>query len=103
MGIFLPIDPHNFQVLQTYMNVYKHILGDKIKISKSTIIPIRVFSILDWLCYIGYIISKPREIMQCVDAPIGIWLFKQVIEDYCLDKVSKRISSWKTKHLSFIA
>lgn len=102
IGIFLPVDYHSFQAFQQCITTYEHASSAKPNLAKSTIIPIGVSPIPNWLKATSCILAKPGDITRYLGAPIGVRLPKSKIQEYCLDRVGKRISSWKAKHLSFM-
>lgn len=103
MAIFLPADPHSFQAFHNYITIYEQASGAKLNISKSTVIPIGISPTPQWLHNTGCIIAKPGGITHYLGVPIGVRLSTTQIQSYCLDRVCKQISSWKTKLLSFIS
>lgn len=68
-----------------------------------TVLPIGIPSTPEWMRNTGCIIAKPGKIICYLGEPIGVRLSRMQVQDYCLDQVCKRISNWKSKHLSFPA
>lgn len=102
MAIFLPTDHTSFQAFYHCISVYEHASGAKLNINKSIALPIGTPT-PEWLKTIGCIIAKPGEVLRYLGAPGGVRLSRTQVQDYCLDRVCKRISKWKSKHLSFPA
>lgn len=49
VGIFIPVDEHNFQKLQEALRVYKLVSREKLNLEKSVVIPLAMTTIPQWL------------------------------------------------------
>ncbi|CAM6117704.1 unnamed protein product [Calypogeia fissa] len=54
-----------------------------------------------WIDGTGCAISGSGEIQKYLGAPLGIDIHPTKLHDYCLDKISARLTSWSSKLLSF--
>lgn len=88
--------------MQEILHLYEVASGAKMNLYKSIIIPLEVPAIPQWIHDTGCTISRPKEIQKYVGAPFGQQLKSFELHNFCLDRVSKRISSWSDKLLSFI-
>lgn len=70
-------------------------------LAKTVIIPLGMDTILQWVYDTGCKVSTTGEIQWYLGAPIGYKLRPFEMHNFCLDKISKRISGWSNRLLSF--
>lgn len=70
-------------------------------LAKATIIPIGLSPIPQWVHDIGCKVGSPSEVQRYLGAPIGYQVRHFDLHNYCLDKISKRISGWSNRSLLF--
>lgn len=73
----------------------------KPNLSKSSILPIGLTDIPQWLCDKEFKILAPRLILRHLRVPIGYQVSTHSLLNYCLDKVNDRIAIWKECRNSF--
>lgn len=101
VDIFIPVDETCFKWLQDALRIYELALGAKLNLEKSVIVPLALLSILQWLRDIGCTISQPGEILKYLGAPFGLQIRATNMYNFCLDRISKRISGWANRLLTF--
>lgn len=102
LGVLLPASPQNFQELKDVLNLYEWASGAKLNIQKSIVIPIELDPIPQWVIDKGCQLIAPGTITKFLGAPLGVSFKPHQIQDFCLDRVCKRITGWQTKHISFV-
>lgn len=100
--VFIPTKERNFTKLQEALNLYELASGAKLNLAKSVIIPLALPKIPQWLHNTSCSINKPREIHKYLGVPFGYQLKKIEMYNFCLDQISKRISGWAKKLLTFM-
>lgn len=101
VGILILATKSHFQEVEECIHLYERAFGAKLNLRKSLALPIGFSVISSWLQAKGCIFYKPGEISRYLGAPIGYQVQQSKLLDYCLNYVSKRIASWKGKHVSF--
>lgn len=101
VGIFIPADEHSFVKLQEALSLYEKASGAKLNLAKLVIVPIALITIPQWLRDTGCSISQPGEVQKYLGAPFGQQLRPTNMYNFCLDRISKRISGWANRLLTF--
>lgn len=101
VGIFIPVD-EDFTKLQEALHLYEWASGEKLNLAKSVIIPLTLAMIPQWLKDTGCSISKPREIQKYLHAPFGLWIKRNEMYNFCIDRINKHIFGWTNIILTFI-
>jgi hypothetical protein len=101
VGLFLPASPSAFQTLRRCLELYELASGAKLNLQKSVAIPIAAEPTPDWLQDTGCIVAKPGVVYKYLGAPFGLKLTPQIIQDFCLDKVTKKLAQLSSLHLSY--
>lgn len=102
LGIFIPTNEATFNKLQGIFGIYETMAGEKMNFRKTVIIPLSMDSIPQWIHNLGCKISGPGEIQRYLGAPIGNLLKQSDMHNFCLDKISNRISGWSNRLLSLL-
>lgn len=101
MGIMIPAQPEFFKQVEDCILLYERASGAKLNIQKSTIIPLGMSIIPQWLRDKGCVILPEGDITRYLGAPLGYNVSAKKIQEFCLDRVCRLISSWKGRHISF--
>lgn len=101
MGITIPAQSKCFKQVEDCISLYELAWGAKLNIRKSTIIPLGLHVIPQGLIDKGYVSLPEGNLRRYLGAQLGYNVYGRNIQDYCLDCVCKRISSWKGWHTSF--
>jgi hypothetical protein len=101
VGVFIPANQNAFNELQSHINLYEKASGAKLNLKKSIIVPIAMQRIQDWLNEIGCIIAAEGEVIKYLGAPYGNKLTSQTTQKFCLDKLTKRITTYAPQFLTF--
>lgn len=101
LGIFILTIEHNFTKLEEIIMLYEQALRPKLNIHKSTVIPLGINTVRQWLHNKGCQILEQGDIIKYLGAPLGFNILSQKLHNFCLHRVCKCISSWQTKHISF--
>lgn len=102
VSIFIPVLEASFLEVKNCVRLYEQAFGAKLNLHKSSVLPISLTAIPQWLHDKGCTIFNIGEISRYLGAPIGSSVLNHQLIDYCLSNVGKRISLWKDKHLSFV-
>jgi hypothetical protein len=101
VGIFIPAAESAFSELQNCLTYYEEASGAKLNLQKSIITPIAMDAIPQWIKSTGCSITKDGEIHKYLGAPFGTNLASAAIQNFCLDKLAKRITALKPRCISF--
>jgi hypothetical protein len=99
--IFIHANQNAFNELQSHINLYEKASGAKLNLEKSIIVPIAMQRIPDWLNETGCIIAAEGEVIKYLGAPYGNKLTSQTTQKFCLDKLTKRITTYAPQFLTF--
>lgn len=101
IGILILATPQCYVEVESCIRLYELTSGAKLNISKSIVLPIGLSNIPQWLQDKGSVIISPGTILTYLGAPLGVNISPSQITDFCLDRVSKRLSTWKSRTISF--
>lgn len=101
IGILIPATQQSFIEVEDSIAVYERAFGAKLNMHKSTIIPIGLADIPQWLTDKRCVITKEGKILQYQGAPLGTKISLANIQSCCLDWVGKCIASRSGKGISF--
>lgn len=101
MGILIPTISTSFQEVKSCIALYKMASRAKLNIHKSIMIPIGFSQIPSWLQEKGCKLLEQGEITRYLGASLGYLVPQVKLLDYYINKLSKRIASWKEKNISF--
>ncbi|KAL3688085.1 hypothetical protein R1sor_014394 [Riccia sorocarpa] len=100
-GVTIRAEQEDFQELQEAIRCYECISGAKLNLKKSTVIPLGLSEVPDWLTRTGCHIAKKGEIIRYLGFPIGWGISEDDQKAYVTSKMKKKLGSWKYKLLSF--
>ncbi|KAL3678974.1 hypothetical protein R1sor_021930 [Riccia sorocarpa] len=100
-GVMVKAEAENFNELQEAVRIYKRISGAKLNLRKSTIIPLGLSEIPDWLQRTGCHIARKGEIIRYLGFPIGWGITEEEQKDFVMGKMKKKLNNWKFRRLSF--
>jgi hypothetical protein len=75
--------------------------SSKLNLQKSVITPIALDNIPGRIHNTGCLILKDGKITKYLGAPFGNNLSSAVVQNFCLDKLAKRIKALKPRNISF--
>jgi hypothetical protein len=101
VGVFIPANQSAFNELQSHIQLYEKASGAKLNLEKSIIVPIALQQIPDWLTETRCIIAAEGEVIKYLGAPYGNKLTSQTTQKFCLEKLSKRITTYAPQFLTF--
>jgi hypothetical protein len=101
LGIFIPASEEAFQAVQAILQQYKLATGAKLNLHKLVVIPMALQEIPTWLSTSGCILSPLGAVQKYLGAPFGWALTAGQLHLFCMEKLSKRLSTWATKLLTF--
>jgi hypothetical protein len=101
VGIFIPALELAFNKLYKCLSLYEAASGAKLNFQKSTIIPIAIENIPDWIHRTGCSILKDGEIHKYLNSPFGNNLSSAATQNFCLEKLGKRIVAFKPRSILF--
>jgi hypothetical protein len=101
VGLFIPASPAAFQTLWRCLEIYELASGAKLNLQKSVAIPIAAEPTPDWLQATGCIIAEPGVVYKYLGAPFGLKLTPLIIQNFCLDKLTKKLAQLSSLHLSY--
>lgn len=100
-GVFIPTTKTAFDELRVHLNLYEQASGAKLNLEKSIIVPIALTANPDWLETTGCIIAEDREVIKYLGAPYGSNITSIAVQNFCLDKLCKRIQTYSSQHITF--
>jgi hypothetical protein len=98
---FIPATKDAFSKLQEHLKLYEQALGARLNLQKAIIVPIAEQNRQSWLGNTGYIIADHREIIKYLGAPYGTKITVLQIQNFCLEKLSKRITTFLPQFIAF--
>jgi hypothetical protein len=101
VGIFIPATEPAFNSLRICIAHYEEASGAKLNIQKSIITPIAIEGIPDWIHNTGCAVANDGEIHKYLGAPFGVNLSTAAVQNFCLDKLAKRITTLRPKSISY--
>lgn len=101
MGIFVYNSEENYNRIRDVISEYERCSRAKLNASKSELIPLFEFPLLDWIYNIGCCILRAGEVTKYLGCPIGLAISLAQELDLLLGKVQKRLRHWSNKLLSF--
>lgn len=101
MGILIPADAGSFQEVEDCLQLYEKALGAKLNLPKSSISPIGLTDIPQWLLDKGCKILAPGVILRHLGASAGYQVSLPSLLNYSLDRVHDSIACWKEHHILF--
>jgi hypothetical protein len=102
IGIFIPASEISFIELRNCIAQYKAASGAKLNLQKSIKIPIAMETIPRWITETGSSIAQEGQIYKYLGAPFGLNLMTSAVQNFCLDKLAKRITALKPHNISFL-
>ncbi|KAL3687495.1 hypothetical protein R1sor_013804 [Riccia sorocarpa] len=100
-GVMVRADEQDFQELQDAVRCYESISGAKLNIKKSTVIPLGLTEIPEWLTRTGCHVARKGEIIKYLGFPIGWGISEEEQNEFVLNKLTKKLGNWKFRLLSF--
>ncbi|KAL3680315.1 hypothetical protein R1sor_023271 [Riccia sorocarpa] len=100
-GVMLDAAPENLRTLQETIGIYEAISGARLNLEKSTIIPVAMENIPNWLQYSGCYVAKEGEVIKYLGFPIGWKVSEAQQSNFLISKVEKRLGFWGYNLLSF--
>ncbi|KAL3698363.1 hypothetical protein R1sor_012439 [Riccia sorocarpa] len=100
-GVMIQANLQSFEELNNAIRLYEKISGAKLNVGKSTIIPMGMERVPEWLRNTGCKIAMKGEIIRYLGFPIGWGVSKEEQRDYIIAKIQKRMNNWKFRLLSF--
>jgi hypothetical protein len=98
---FIPATKSAFNSLKLCITHYDKALGAKLNLQKSIRTSIAMTDALEWITNTGCEIAKEGEIYKYLGAPFGVNLTTIAVQNFCLNKLAKRIIMLKPKCISF--
>jgi hypothetical protein len=99
--IFIPTSETAFSELKNCIGLYETTSGSKLNLQKSVITSIALDTIPSWIRSTGCCILKEGETQKYLGAPFGNNLSSAAVQNFCLDKLAKRIATLKPRNISF--
>ncbi|KAL3689125.1 hypothetical protein R1sor_015434 [Riccia sorocarpa] len=100
-GVAIQANQEDYDELQDAIRVYELISGAKLNINKSTIIPIGMSVIPEWLRNTGCHIAAKGELIRYLGFPIGWGVSAEDQKDFVLGKLKRKLKHWSMQLLSF--
>ncbi|KAL3677467.1 hypothetical protein R1sor_027415 [Riccia sorocarpa] len=100
-GVMIQAKAEEFHELQDAIQCYESISGAKLNIKKSTVIPIGLTEIPDWLRQVGCHVAKKGEIIRYLGFPIGWGVSEEDQLEFFTSRMQKKLGNWKYSMLSF--
>ncbi|KAL3697982.1 hypothetical protein R1sor_012058 [Riccia sorocarpa] len=100
-GVMIRAEARYFEEPSDAIRLYEKISGAKFNVGKSTIIPIGLDNIPDWLRATGCKVARKGEIIKYLGFPIGWGVSEEEQKDFILGKIQKKMNNWKLRLLSF--
>ncbi|KAL2635759.1 hypothetical protein R1flu_007238 [Riccia fluitans] len=100
-GVMLRATGENFDELRSVIATYETISGAKLKINKSTIIPVAMDETPPWLHSIGCYMARAGEIIRYLGLPIGWQVTENQQRHYIFGRLQRRLGNWTYRVLSF--
>lgn len=87
LGVLIPASAQAFQELEEVIHLYEGASGAKLNIQKSSVLPIGLSTIPQWLADKGCTIHKSGDILKYLSAPLGTNIPPEKLTDFCLDRL----------------
>ncbi|KAL3697792.1 hypothetical protein R1sor_011868 [Riccia sorocarpa] len=100
-GLLLRADKENWENATAVVQRFETISGARLNVSKSLIIPIRFQEPPQWLCETGCKIALEGEVFTYLGCPIGVGISEEQVMQYLLDKLTRKMTHWTTRLLSW--
>ncbi|KAL3698475.1 hypothetical protein R1sor_012551 [Riccia sorocarpa] len=100
-GVFIQAEEEAFGELQEAVRCYERISGAKLNLQKSTVIPLGLETIPDWLQNSGCHITRKGEIVRYLGFPIGWGISDEDQKAYIVAKLKKKLGTWVFRFLPF--
>lgn len=101
LGMFVPASESHFNEVISCLRKYEAASGSKLNLQKSIIVPFCMESIPNWLSDLGCEISEEGKVQKYLGAPFGTKITPMQVQQFCLNGIRARLSSWTLKTISF--
>ncbi|KAL3679123.1 hypothetical protein R1sor_022079 [Riccia sorocarpa] len=99
--LLLHADEENWQKATEIIHKFEVMSGARLNVSKSLVIPIGFKEPPDWLRRTGCKLALEGEVWSYLGCPIGIDLSEEQVMQWMLDRMTKRLSHWTNRLLTW--